>query len=164
MRVLVSVASRHGATAQMGEVVADALRAAGHTVDLTAPDDVERVVPYDAVVLGSAVYVGRLGASLRDLVQRQAAHLRLRPVWMFWSGPVGAAPVRVSVPDDVDALVRATGARDAQCFVGALDKSSLNLSERALVSLVHAQDGDFRDLDAVRAWADGIAAELAVAA
>ncbi|MBT0994831.1 flavodoxin [Cellulomonas sp. DKR-3] len=164
MRVLVSVASRHGATAQMGEVVADALREAGHTVDVVAPDEVERVMPYDAVVLGSAVYVGRLAASMRDLVQRQAPHLRLRPVWLFWSGPVGAAPVRVSVPDDVDALVRATGAREAKCFVGALDKSSLNLSERALVSLVHAQDGDFRDLDAVRAWAAGVADELAAAA
>ncbi|CAM5780131.1 flavodoxin domain-containing protein [Cellulomonas persica] len=159
MRVLVSVASRHGATREMGDVVAEILREAGHTVDVVPPDDVERVMPYDAVVLGSAVYVGRLAASLRDLVVRQGAHLRLRPVWLFWSGPVGSHPT-TSVPDDVEAMVTATGAREAKCFVGALDKASLSVSERALVALVRAQDGDFRDFDAVRAWAMGVAEEL----
>lgn len=163
MRVLVTVASRHGATKEMGDVVAEVLREAGHVVDVVEPDDVERVMPYDAVVLGSAVYVGRLAASLRDLVLRQGAHLRLRPVWLFWSGPVGANPT-TSEPDDVQAMVEATGAREARCFVGALDKASLSLSERALVALVRAQDGDYRDLDEVRAWAVGVAAELQSAA
>lgn len=163
MRVLVTVASRHGATREMGDVVAEVLREAGHVVDVAEPDDVDRVMPYDAVVLGSAVYVGRLAASLRDLVLRQGAHLRLRPVWLFWSGPVGANPT-TSVPDDVQAMVEETGAREARCFVGALDKASLSLSERALVALVRAQDGDFRDLDEVRAWAVGVAAELQSAA
>jgi len=96
-------------------------------------------------------------------VVRQGAHLRLRPVWLFWSGPVGANPA-TSEPDDVQAMVEATGAREARCFVGALDKASLSLSERALVALVRAQDGDYRDLDAVRAWAVGVAAELQTAA
>ncbi|MCR6690309.1 flavodoxin domain-containing protein [Cellulomonas sp.] len=164
MRVLVSVASRHGSTSEIGEVVAQVLREAGHTVDVTPPDDVERVMPYDAAVLGSSVYVGRLSASLRDLVQRQGAHLRLRPVWIFWSGPVAANPVSVSVPDDVAAMVDAVAAREAKCFVGALDKAALSLSERALVALVRAEDGDFRDFDAVRAWAVGIADELTRAA
>ena len=163
MRVLVSVASRHGATSEMGEVVAHVLREAGHVVDVVEPDEVERVMPYDAVILGSSVYVGRLAASLRDLVVRQGAHLRLRPVWLFWSGPVGARPT-TSVPDDVETMVKDTGARDARCFVGALDKASLSLSERALVALVRADDGDYRDLDAVRAWAMGVAEELRGAA
>jgi len=162
MRVLVTVASRHGATKEMGDVVAEVLREAGHVVDVTPPDDVERVMPYDAVVLGSAVYVGRLSASLRDLVLRQGAHLRSRPVWLFWSGPVGAHPTP-TVPDDVESMVAAVGAREARCFVGALDRASLSLSERALVSLVRAQDGDYRDLDEVRSWAMGVAAELPTA-
>ncbi len=162
MRVLVSVASRHGATAEMGDVVAQVLRDAGHTVDAIAPDDVERVMPYDAVVLGSAVYVGRLAASLRDLVERQAGHLRLRPVWLFWSGPVGDPPQPATVPDDVEHMVKAIEANGVKCFVGALDRSALNLSERALVALVHAQEGDYRDFEQVRQWAQGIASELAV--
>ena len=89
MRILVTVASRHGATREIGTVVADVLRSAGHDVDELEPEDVGTVEPYAAVVLGSAVYAGRLGAGLRHLVERQGGQLRARPVWLFWSGPVG---------------------------------------------------------------------------
>jgi menaquinone-dependent protoporphyrinogen oxidase len=161
MRVLVSVASRHGGTLDMGTVVAEALRDAGHDVDEVSPDDVERVDQYAAVVLGSAVYVGRMALGMRDLVDRQAGQLRGRPVWLFWSGPVGDTPGGGVQPDDVTAVAEAVGARDVRMFAGRLERDELNISERALVALVHAEQGDFRDLDEVREWADGIAASLA---
>jgi len=160
MRVLVTVASRHGATREMGAEVASQLRAAGHDVDELEPDDVEHVEPYDAVVMGSAVYVGRLALGLRDLVERQAGQLRQRPTWLFWSGPVGDPPMPETVPDDVTDIARTTGARDVAVFAGRLDRDGLNISERALVALTRADAGDFRDLDAVRDWAQKIAAAL----
>ncbi|MDM7853640.1 flavodoxin domain-containing protein [Cellulomonas alba] len=160
MTVLVSVASRHGATAEMGDLVVEELAAAGLDVDRVAPDDVERVTGYDAVVLGSSVYVGRLDAGLRELVRRQAGQLRERPVWLFWSGPVGDPPVPHDVPDDVDAMSARIEPRDMRCFVGALDRGGLDLTERALVALTHAPSGDFRDLDEVREWARAIGAAL----
>ena len=161
MRVLVSVASRHGGTLDMGTVVAGVLREAGHQVDEVSPDDVERVDEYEAVVLGSAVYVGRMALGMRDLVERQAGHLRGRPVWLFWSGPVGDVPGAGQTPDDVTAVASAVSARDVRMFAGRLERDELNISERALVALVHAEQGDFRDLDEVREWSAGIAAELA---
>lgn len=160
MRVLVSVASRHGGTLDMGTVVADVLREAGHEVDEVSPDDVERVDEYEAVVLGSAVYVGRMALGMRDLVDRQAGQLRGRPVWLFWSGPVGEVPGAGQTPDDVTAVASAVSARDVRMFSGRLERDELNISERALVALVHAEQGDFRDLDEVREWAAGIADEL----
>lgn len=160
MSVLVSVASRHGATAEMGDVIVDELTAAGLDVQRVAPDDVEHVADYDAVVLGSSVYVGRLDAALRDLVRRQAGQLRMRPVWLFWSGPVGDPPVPRDVPADVDTTASRIEPREVRCFVGALDRGGLDLTERALVALTRAPEGDFRDLDAVRAWARGIAGAL----
>ncbi len=160
MRVLVTVASRHGATREMGDVVATVLRAHGHTVDQVDPEEVEHVERWEAVVLGSAVYVGRLALGLRDLVDRQGGQLRERPVWLFWSGPVGDPPVPGTVPDDVTQIAGAVGARDAAMFAGRLDRDGLNISERALVALTRADAGDFRDLDVVRTWAEGIAREL----
>jgi len=160
MRVLVTVASRHGATREMGAEVAAQLRAAGHDVDEIEPDDVEHVEPYDAVVLGSAVYVGRLALGLRDLVDRQAGQLRERPVWLFWSGPVGDPPVPETVPDDVTEIARTVDARETAVFAGRLDRDGLNISERALVALTRADPGDFRDLGAVREWAQGVAGAL----
>ncbi len=160
MRVLVSVASRHGGTLDMGTVVADALREAGHEVEEVSPDDVDRVDQYDAVVLGSAVYVGRMALGMRDLVDRQAGQLRGRPVWLFWSGPVGETPGAGQTPDDVTSVATAVAARDVRMFSGRLERDELNISERALVALVHAEQGDFRDLDDVRDWAGGIATAL----
>ncbi|MDM7831448.1 flavodoxin domain-containing protein [Cellulomonas edaphi] len=161
MHVLVSVASRHGATAEIGEVLALELARAGHFVDVVPPDDVESVSDFDAVILGSAVYVGRLAVALRALVQRESGQLRKKPVWLFWSGPVGDPPMPVTAPDDVASIARSVEARGERCFVGRLDRGGLNLSERALVALTQAQTGDFRDFDDVRAWAATIAAELA---
>jgi menaquinone-dependent protoporphyrinogen oxidase len=163
VHVLVSVASRHGATAEIGEAVALEIARHGHFVDVIPPEDVEHVTDFDAVVLGSAVYVGRLAVALRALAQRAGGQLRERPVWLFWSGPVGDPPMPVTAPDDVATIARAVGASEPRCFVGSLDRGGLDLSERALVALTHAEQGDFRDFDDVRAWADEVAAELATA-
>ncbi len=160
MHVLVSVASRHGGTLEMGSAVADVLREAGLEVDEVDPDDVEHVERYDAAVLGSAVYVGRMALGMRDLVDRQAGQLRARPVWLFWSGPVNDPPSTTVTPDDVRSVADAIGARDVRMFPGRLERDELNISERALVALVRAEQGDFRDLDDVRQWAARIATEL----
>ena len=160
MRVLVAVASRHGGTREMGQVVAAVLRDAGHEVDEVGPDEVEDVTGYEAVVLGSAVYVGRLALGLRDLVDRRAGQLRERPVWLFWSGPVGDPPAPPVVPDDVAEVAKAVGARGVQMFAGRLERAELNISERALVALVHAEPGDYRDLEEVRDWAQTVDQEL----
>ncbi|WP_263730316.1 flavodoxin domain-containing protein [Cellulomonas sp. SG140] len=160
MRVLVSVSSRHGGTREMGQVVAAVLRDAGHDVAEIGPDEVEDVTGYDAVVLGSAVYVGRLALGVRDLVDRRAGQLRERPAWLFWSGPVGEPASAPVVPDDVTEVAKAVGARGVRMFPGRLERAELNISERALVALVHAQPGDYRDLEEVRDWALGIDEEL----
>src|SRR5665648_484330 len=65
MRILVAVASRHGSTREIGEAVAEVLRDSGFGVDVADPDDVESIDPYQAVMLGSSVYVGRWAASRR---------------------------------------------------------------------------------------------------
>lgn len=159
MKVLVSVSSRHGGTKEIGARVAQALREAGHDVVEEQPDDVEHVHHYDAVVLGSSVYVGRVGLDLKDLVERQGALLRGRPVWLFWSGPVTDEPERVPVPPDVAELGRVVGARQIRVFGGRVDRDGLSVTERSLVALVPAAPGDHRDLVDASAWG----AQLAVA-
>jgi len=160
MRVLVTVASRHGSTREIGVEVAEVLRAAGHDVVEADPDEVEAVDGYDAVVLGSAVYVGRLAAALRELVDRQGAQLAARPTWLFWSGRVGEPPLPAAEPDDVRVVARRVAARDVAAFGGRLERDELGLAERALVAMIEAEAGDFRDFDEVDAWAARVAGEL----
>ena len=160
MRVLVAVASRHGSTREIGEAVAEVLRGSGFAVDVLDPDDVDGIADYDAVVLGSSVYVGRWAASARALVDRLAGALASRPVWLFSSGPVGDPPAPAGDPEEVPALVSRLHARGHRTFSGRLDKGGLALAERAVVALVQAEQGDFRAWADIQDWAAGIAAEL----
>lgn len=160
MRVLVTVASRHGGTREIGAEVAAVLREHGHEVVEADPDDVGAVEEYDAAVLGSAVYVGRLAAALRELVDRQGGQLATRPTWLFWSGRVGEPPLPADEPDDVRVVARRVAARGVAAFGGRLQRDELGLAERALVAMIEAEAGDFRDFDEVDAWAARVADEL----
>src|SRR5690242_3027764 len=87
-RVLVSYASKNGSTAEIAGWVASTLRDANLAVDLFDAADVTDVRPYDAVVLGAAVYAGRWPRSARRFVSRHSRELQSRPVWLFSSGPL----------------------------------------------------------------------------
>ncbi|RFU20439.1 protoporphyrinogen oxidase [Geodermatophilus marinus] len=166
-RVLVTAASRHGATHEIARALARDLAAspAGRAAGLTAvPATLESrpdPAPYDAVVLGSAVYAGRWLEVAREYVSERAEVLRGRPVWLFSSGPIGPPPHPPDEPHDavpVAALVRARGHR---VFPGRLDPALLSVGERAMVTAMRAPVGDVRDWAAVRAWAEQVAGELA---
>jgi menaquinone-dependent protoporphyrinogen oxidase len=161
VRALVATASRHGATREIAAAIAAELREAGIEVDERDVEGLDSLEGYDAVVLGSAVYVGRWLRPARRIVEEHAPELSGRPVWLFSSGPLGDPP-RPEGDEAVDVaeLMRATGAREHRIFPGRLDRDELGLRERAVVKVVGAAEGDFRDWDAVGEWARGIAGAL----
>lgn len=163
MKVLVTVATRHGATAEVAAMIARVLRLRGIETTELAPADVDEVGAYDAVVLGSAVYAGRWLAPATSLVERLQPQLAARPVWLFSSGPTGDPPSPATAVD-VSGVVASTAAIEHRLFAGKLDKSELGLFERAIVRAVHAPHGDFRDWREVSHWAGGIADILTAAA
>lgn len=157
MKALVTAASKHGSTVGLAEAVALGLRRHGFDVDVIDPDDVDDVTGYDVVVVGSAVYAGRWMRAAKDLVQRHAAALRWRDVWLFSSGPLGNPPVSAEEPADAVAALSASGARGHVLLAGALDPDVLRLAERLVVRAVNAPYGDFRDWTAVDRWVGEIA-------
>lgn len=160
MRTLVAVASKHGATADIAEAIAERLRDHGHEVTVSPADLVTGVDAFDAVVLGSAVYAGHWRGEATAMVDRFVAELASRPVWLFSSGPVGDPPKPVEDPVEVADLAATTGAIEHRVFPGAIDRHALGFGERAIVRALKVPEGDFRDPDAVRAWTDEIAATL----
>ena len=78
MKVLVSAASRHGATAGIARAIAETLTEAGLEAVALPPDAVTTLDGYDAAVLGSGIYVGHWMDSARQLVERHAAALASR--------------------------------------------------------------------------------------
>ena len=169
MKVLVSAATKHGATSGISEAIAAVLTDRGFETTVVPPQEVVDVAEYDAVILGSAVYVGYWLEPATALVDRAHGALAARPVWVFSSGPVGD-PARKLVasmgqdPIELPEVLAATRAREHRMFAGRLDKANLSLPQRAAVTLVRGLEGDFRDWADVRAWADGIADTLHAAA
>lgn len=161
MRVLVTAASKHGATTDIAEAIATVLREAGLDTDLAAPEQVAAVEPYDAVILGSAVYAGRWVDAARAFADRHANALATRPVWLFSSGPIGDPPKPAEDPPEVAGLVERLAAREHRVFAGRIERDELGFVERTITKVVGAAEGDFRDWDAIRDWAKAIAAELA---
>jgi menaquinone-dependent protoporphyrinogen oxidase len=163
MKILVSAATKHGGTTEIAQAISQALTDAGLEVVVRPPDQVATVEPFDAVVLGSAVYAGHWLQSARELVDRDRQALAARPVWLFSSGPVGDPPKPEEDPADIPELREKTGAREHRVFAGRIERSRLGFAERAIVAALHVPDGDFRPWEAIRTWADGIAAALSQA-
>ncbi|MFL6138715.1 MAG: flavodoxin domain-containing protein [Frankiaceae bacterium] len=166
MRILVAVASRHGATAEMAEWIGATLREvlAGSvdppTVDVRTVADVPDVDGYDAVVVGSAVYMGQWLDDARRFIGQHADALAARPVWLFSSGPVGDPPMPAESPETTSAMVARIAPRGHRFFAGRVEPAELGRMERMALRVVKAPAGDYRDPDAVRAWAAEIAAAL----
>ena len=123
------------------------------------------MAPYDAAIIGSAVYAGNWLPAATAFVERERVRLAAVPVWLFSSGPVGAEhPQPEGDPKQLAEVQATIGVREHRIFAGKLDKHDLNLAERVITRVVGAPDGDFRDWDAIRAWAREIAAALLVPA
>lgn len=156
MNVQIAVASKHGSTQEIGEAIADGLRRRGATATVIDLDDLGYIVDVDGIVIGSAVYAGRWLREARRAIDTLGPALHSRPVWLFSSGPVGDEPQPEGDPADAAELVERLDARGHRTFAGKLDPSELGRVERAVVRVVHAEAGDFRDWDAIDAYAGEI--------
>jgi len=163
VKVLVATASRHHGTHEIAEAIATGLTGRGVDAEAASVERVETLHGYDAVVLGSAVYMGRWLADARRFAQIHTSALCTMPVWLFSSGPVGPVdhPIPAGKPADVPVLMRLTQAIDHRTFPGRLDMMHLHFAERAAVRAIHAPEGDSRDWDAIDRFAGEIADELA---
>ena len=159
LTVLVGAASKHGATYEIARAIGDVLEADGLAVVVKSLDDVVTLAPYDAFVLGSAIYAGRWLRDARHFVETHADVLAARPAWFFSSGPVGDADGRSETFDDAW-LLEATGAREHRIFAGRIAKGDLGLAERTITRALHVPDGDDRDWAAISTWATMIVGAL----
>lgn len=164
MTVLVTAATKSGATGEIAQAIGAALTERGVPAVVLPPEEVHDIGGYDAVVLGSAVYSGHWLPPATALVERCAGAWAARPVWLFSSGPIGD-PGRSLVqkmgvdPVDLPDIHAVTGAREHRMFAGRLVKEDVGLFRRVGLALFGMQ-GDFRDWDAIRTWSAGIADAL----
>lgn len=159
-KVLVAYASKMGATAEIAEAIGAELRAHGHQVDVSDVTSVGSIEPYDAVVLGSAIYIRRWRPEAVRFLRRNAGQLGSRPVWLFHSGPVGPDKDQAQdLPPAVRRLAEEIGAEPAVTFAGRLERDTAKgfLARRLATGNLA---GDSRDWDRIRTWSAEIGAAL----
>lgn len=160
MKVLVTVASKHGSTIEVGATIADELRSRGLEVDEFAPEDVYSLSGYDAVIVGSAVYMAQWMDSAREFITRFGASLEELPLWAFSVGVAGLGSGGVDDPSRVGPVLLTANPREHKVFKGTLNLEDLSWRERTVAKLGGAVEGDFRDENEERAWAGSIADAL----
>jgi len=163
--VLVLHASKHGATRQIAEQVWRTLRDAGLHVELRAAEDSPHPARYQAVVLGTAIYIGQWRSEASDWLRQHQALLSRMPLWIFASGPTGKGdPAELLkgevVPPKMQTLMQVLKPRDIRLFHGVLRPDDMNVLERLTIKMVKAPLGDFRDWKAIEHWAEDIAGDL----
>lgn len=161
MTLLIAYASKHGSTQRIADRIAEKLRQMGKEAETRAVDAVEDPESYEALVIGSAIYYGSWLKEVTEWVRRNQAVLAARPVWLFSSGPLGTEVKDAEQqPKEIAEFRETIGPRDQRIFFGALDHSRLSFAERMMVKAVRAPEGDFRDWEAIEAWAASIARDL----
>ncbi|MGI9614394.1 MAG: flavodoxin domain-containing protein [Acidimicrobiales bacterium] len=161
MRVLVSPASKHGGTAEIGRFIATKLRENGLDVDVTQPEDIHDLTPYAGFVMGSALYFGSWLPQAERFVDDHSRGLNQKPTWLFSSGPLGSNKPDEPIDDDrVEHLLAATGAHEHRLFGGRLERDRLSRPERFVARWVGIDDCDHRDWDEIERWTNAIAATL----
>ena len=165
-KILVTYASKYGATREIAERIDAVLHQAGLQTDIYPVDGVQDLTPYKAVILGSAVYIGKWQKEAVAFLQTHEKSLAVRPVWLFSSGPTGEGdPVELvegkRLPADLQMIVHRFQPRDVAVFHGYINPNKVNAIEKwAIKSLVKKPFGDFRDWDAIVNWGTRIVAEM----
>ena len=163
-KILVAYASRTGATAGVAETIGQTLAADGTAVDVRPIAEAGDLTPYTAVVVGSAIQGAAWLPEALEYVRAHRAELARRPFAAFLVCMTLAIPSR-DYHDEVAKWLQPV--RDLVppvsegLFAGALDISKVpslkaRLNFRLSVRLGVWSEGDHRDWDEIRAWAEGL--------
>ncbi len=162
--VLVAYATRHGSTQEVAEAVAATLRERGLDVELQSAPEVRSLERYQAVVLGTAIYMFRLHKDARRFLARHRATLAERPVAIFALGPFNNEEkewqgVRAQLDKEL-AKFPWLAPVAKQVFGGKFDPAKLRFPYNLVPALKRLPVSDIRDWKAIHDWASGVTEKL----
>ena len=159
-RALVAYATRAGSTTGVATTIGETLTARGFAVDVTPISEGPAVEGYQAVIIGSAVHGGRWLPEAEAFVSENRDALSRVPVALF-------CVHILNLKDDAKNRARRAayleGVRpllppaDEAFFAGRMDNPTVPVAVIWLIRLFRIMPvGDWRDLDAVRSWAQAL--------
>jgi menaquinone-dependent protoporphyrinogen oxidase len=157
-RILITYATRTGTTIVVAAVIGEILRSRGFSIDLKAVKKRPLVEGYDAVIIGSAIHRGNWLPEAVEFVKNNQAKLSQIPTAIF--------TVQMWHRGDREARRQARAAYTASVwrmltpveevsFKGNMNFSKLTFFDPVMVKTMEGQtkEGDFRDWNKIRRWA-----------
>jgi len=163
--VLVAYGSKHGATADIAQKIAEVLRSEKISVDVQSTDNDADLEKYDAVILGAGVYIGKWVKSAEKILKKNSANLEGKKIWFFSSGPTGDKdPADLAqgwrFPNNLQSIADLLKPVDTILFHGFLNPNRMSGFEKWITKNANAPHGDFRNWDSIEIWARKIAEHL----
>jgi menaquinone-dependent protoporphyrinogen oxidase len=156
--ILVAYATKHGSTHEVAEAVAARLREHDLDVQVRPAAEVDDVSHFDGVVLGSAIYTGRLPIAARRFLKHHQKALSATRFAVFAMGPrtTESKEIEASRAQLELALAKVPEVTpvSVEIFGGVVDPTKLSFP------FSHMLASDARDWDRIACWSDTISAQL----
>ena len=154
--LLVAYATKHGSTHEVADAVAVRLRERGLEAEVRSARGVATLAPYDGVVIGGALYMGRWHSDARRFLSHHRDELAVLPLAVFAMGPLTLKDEDVA--DSRKQLDHALAKEPrlepvtVAIFGGVVNPAKQHFP------FTHVAASDARDWDEIRSWADSVVA------
>jgi menaquinone-dependent protoporphyrinogen oxidase len=160
-KILVVYASEYGSTGSVAEAIGKELCSKGAKVDVLVARNVKNLSSYQGVVIGSAIYRGKWMPEATDFVKANYEILGQVPVAYFMVCMAVHQPGEenrrkaLSYLDPVLQSIPQVRPVDIEPFAGVMNYSNLSWFNKKIIISKGVPEGDFRNWEAIRAWARG---------
>ncbi|MCX6377583.1 MAG: flavodoxin domain-containing protein [Armatimonadetes bacterium] len=160
MKALVAYATRYGSTQEVAEAVATTLRDGGHAVDVMPLRKVRNLAGYHTVVIGAPLYMFHWHRDAKGFLAHHMNAIKTLRVAVFALGPFfqndekECQEARRQLDSE---LAQFPWFAPCACevFGGRFDPAKIRFPLKPFLKKIPA--ADFRDWNAIRAWAGSLA-------
>jgi menaquinone-dependent protoporphyrinogen oxidase len=162
--ILIAYASKYGSTKDIAQRIGHVLEREGYAADVKEAESVSSLQPYQAVIIGSALYFDTWLPSASELLESFQNELASKQVWLFSSGITGEGDfskmIEWTFPEPLAPLLKTIKPKAVALFGGRVKADKLELNDWLVNPGVRIHGGDFRNWADIEAWARTIAAFL----
>lgn len=161
-RLLIAYASRCGSTGGVAEAIGQTLCETGAAVDVRLVGNVNDLSSYQAVILGSAIRMGKWLPETVEFLKKHQDALSRVPVAYFVvcltmkDDTADNRRTALAFLDPVRKQVPQVKPVDIGLFAGAVDFNKLSFVYSLMLKVKRVPEGDFRNWETIRTWATSV--------